>query len=94
VEKSFTLFFEKVLPGMFVFTKKKTIKISNKPADEQCTVKLSETTLVCTISRPTLNNIQQFKNYSNSYKSLCGAAKRQFYCSKTNRNSEIILKRL
>ena len=34
------------------------------------------------LSRPTLNNIQQFKNYSNSYKSPCRADKRQNYSSK------------
>ena len=34
------------------------------------------------IARPTQHNIQQFKDYSNLYKSLCRAAKQSYYSSK------------
>ena len=37
------------------------------------------------LSHKTLNHIQQFKNYSNSYKSLCRAAKRQYYSTKIDK---------
>ena len=34
------------------------------------------------LCRPTLHNIQQFKDFSNRYKTLCRAAKRNYYSAK------------
>jgi len=89
-EKSFALFFEKVslcYEESFPFTDKiKTIK--NSPLNPWMSSALlnsrkrKQHLYARKLSRPTLHNIQQFKNYSNSYKSLCRAAKRRYYSSK------------
>ena len=75
------------MKNRFLFSeKKKTIK--NSPVNPWMSQALLNSRkrkqLVYTrkLCRPTLHNIQQLKDFSNLYKTICRAAKRNYYSAK------------